>query len=416
MLPLNHAWSKSFGDTGYDYGEKVGVDAAGNVYLAGRFAGKVDFGGGTLSSAGSQDIVLASYTLSGAHRWSKRFGGKSDDRVSGLVVDSTGNVTITGEIDATVDFGGGKLTSQGVDIYLASFTSAGVHRWSKLFGDAFVQRGEALAVDMKGNITVAGQNYKTINLGGATLTGLGFLASFTDDGIYHWSMGFNTSAIKDLSADALGNVCAVGSFQSSVNFGGSTLSSKGSSDISLASFTSTGAHRWSKAFGDEFSDSGYGVSVDSSGNIVLVGSFAGAVDFGGGALVSEGGSDAVVASFTGSGTHRWSKRFGDASTQSIRAAVMDGEGNSYMTGDFAGTMSLGGDDPSDLYVVSLTTDGGHRWSQRFGGANSEYGQALARAPSGDVLVVGELSGSVDFGGAVLTSEGLTDLYLLALTP
>jgi hypothetical protein len=51
------------------------VDVSGDVYLTGGFDGIIDFGGGPLTSAGSGDIFLASYTSSGAHRFSKRFGG-----------------------------------------------------------------------------------------------------------------------------------------------------------------------------------------------------------------------------------------------------------------------------------------------------------------------------------------------------
>jgi hypothetical protein len=46
------------------------VDGGGNVVVTGYFQGTVNFGGGSLTSAGGTDIFLFKYSAAGAHVWS----------------------------------------------------------------------------------------------------------------------------------------------------------------------------------------------------------------------------------------------------------------------------------------------------------------------------------------------------------
>ncbi|MBC7863848.1 MAG: hypothetical protein IAF38_12810, partial [Bacteroidia bacterium] len=74
------------GSTGAEVARGVCVDASGNVYITGSFSNTVDFdmGGSTsnLTSNGSNDIYIASYTSAGAYRWAVRAGGTGPDNTS----------------------------------------------------------------------------------------------------------------------------------------------------------------------------------------------------------------------------------------------------------------------------------------------------------------------------------------------
>ena len=85
------------------------VDAAGQITLGGYFFGQLDLGGGPLTSAGSTDGFLARLDPSGAHVWSKSFGGPDGDQLNGLVVDAAGNVAVAGAIGGRRDDGPRKL-------------------------------------------------------------------------------------------------------------------------------------------------------------------------------------------------------------------------------------------------------------------------------------------------------------------
>ncbi len=86
--------------------------------ITGFFVGPADFGGGPLSSSG-MDIFVAKYSSSGTYLWAEGFGGASSDVGNAIAVDGSGNVFTTGYFQGTVDFGGGSMTSQGaLDIFL----------------------------------------------------------------------------------------------------------------------------------------------------------------------------------------------------------------------------------------------------------------------------------------------------------
>jgi hypothetical protein len=86
----------------------VAVDSGSNVLVTGYFSGPVDFGGGSLASAGDHDIFVVKLATDGSLLWSKRFGGPDRDQGQGLAVTPTGD-----SFGETMDFGGGPLTSAG---------------------------------------------------------------------------------------------------------------------------------------------------------------------------------------------------------------------------------------------------------------------------------------------------------------
>lgn len=297
----NHLWSQRFGDEKWERSDDVALDGSGNVFVTGSFDGTVDFGGGPLTSAGSLDIFVVKFDAGGNHLWSRRFGDFGDT-TSGfdesVAVDGSGNVYITGPFSGTMDFGGGPLTSAGdLDIYVAKLHYlSGDHIWSKRFGDANIQKFSRVAVDGSGNVLVAGTFEGTVDFGGGPLTSAGyadiFVTKFNADGNHLWSQSFGDTLADEtcwgVAVDGLGNVLATGLFGGNINFGGHQLTSAGLSDVFVTKFNADGNHLWSQRFGDECSQSGKSVAVDSSGNVFVTGRFDGTVDFGGGPLTCAG--------------------------------------------------------------------------------------------------------------------------------
>jgi hypothetical protein len=222
-----------------------------------------------------------------------------------------------------------------------------------------------------------------------------------------------------VAVDGSGNVYLTGYFQNTVSFGGSTLSSQSDRDIYLASFDSSGKHRWSKGFGGTSFDYGYGVAADGSGNVYLTGSFGRLVNFGGSTLSSQSSDDIYLASFDSSGKHRWSKRFGGSGTDIGYALAADSSGNIYITGSFTTSVDLGGSTFTsqgsyDVFLASFDAQGKHRWSRSHGASNYDYGYAIAADSKGGACSTGHFYYSVDFGGGPLKSKGVEDIYLLKL--
>jgi hypothetical protein len=425
-------WARGFGSTGQDSGSSVDVDPGGNVVVTGYFVNVVDFGGGPLTSGGGSDIIVAKYSdTSGAHIWSHSFGSTGDDRGRSVAMDQSGNVLVTGDFAGTVDFGGGLHTSGGgSDIIVAKYAGPdGAHLWSRRFGGMGNDLGISVAVDLSGNVLVAGQFNGMVDFGGGPLTSVGidiFVAKYAGlDGAHLWSRRFaNTAAdaAYSVAVDPSGDVLVTGQFQGTVDFGEGPLTSAGA-DIFVAKYAGLdGAHLWSRRFGGTGSDVGSSVAVDPlSGNVLVTGQFQGTVDFGGGPLTSVG-IDIFVAKYAGpDGAHLWSRRFANTAADAGFSVVVDPSGNVMVTGQFNGMVDFGGGPLTsagyDIFVAKCAgTDGAHIWSRRFGGTAADVGTSIVVDPGGNVLVTGSYQDTVDFGGGPLTSAGFNDILLLKLRP
>ncbi|MDM8520713.1 SBBP repeat-containing protein [Anaerolineales bacterium HSG6] len=347
----NQVWSKRF-EAGSAVSHIVTVDKDGNVYITGLFNGTINFGGKDLINDDYLDSYLVSYTSDGTHRWSKRLGATGTVFSHGVSVDDNENLYITGYFQDIVDFGNGS------DIFLASYTVNGNHRWSKRFEESEAGgSGYSVGIDGAGNIYLLGRfNDPIVNFGGDDLTGSGImLVSFDTNGTHRWSKGFGDGNAMNIIVDETSNLYMTGYFQNTIDLGGENLTSAGSSDIFLASYTVNGDYRWSKRFGGVGDDYGGNIAIADDGNLYMTGYFQNTIDFGGGDLISAGGYDIFLASYTIDGTHRWSKRFGG--TGHDEGTSVDGNDKLYMTGAFENTADFGGGNltsagESDIFLAS----------------------------------------------------------------
>ncbi|XXX75740.1 hypothetical protein WMF30_49630 [Sorangium sp. So ce134] len=111
-----------------------------------------------------------------------------------------------------------------------------------------------------------------------------------------WFGGAGDHDRADLVYDHAGNVFFYGSFDGSMPIGDDELSASGdSNDVFLVKLTRLGLPLWSRRFGSPEADRAAASKSDSLGNPVVVGTVWETVDFGGGALATNGGADVFVA-------------------------------------------------------------------------------------------------------------------------
>ncbi len=288
-------------------------------------------------------------------------------------------------------------------------------QWVRVFPGNGLEYASAMA-QRSTKVWVGGSFSTTITLGAIphSTPFNSFISQFSSDGVYQWSVAFNVGggALIAVGVDTADNVYITGQFDGTVNFGGSALTSAGSYDIFLAKYNSAGVHQWSKKFGDVAQDTGLALVVDNANNVIIGGRFAGSTDFGGGALVTAGGNDAFIAKFNSAGTHVWSKKFGDASSQEVDG-LASANGDVYATGSFFGTINLGGSaltsaGQNDIFLARFNSAGTHQWSQRYGDATFQYAIDVDTDGS-SVVLLANLTGSANFGGSTLTSAGSADI-------
>lgn len=425
-----HRWSEAFGDSGDQFGEILVTDHTGNVVAGGSFGDSVDFGGGPLTSPETIDIFVAKLDRDGEHLWSKRFGDEKEQYITDLAITAEDDIVMTGSFEGAIDFTGEVLESAlGTDIFVAKLGAGGEPVWSKRFGDSNPQYGRSVAVDDLGYIILTGYFDGDVNFGGATLTSAGdsdvFVAKLDPDGKHVWSHRFGAAGGQygaRVAADPDRNLILAGLFIGTLDIGGAPLPSAGDVDIFVAKLDESGAPTWSLAFGSSGIDDCTDIAIDPAGNIVMIGTFTSPISFGGPTLPWEGGTDIFVAKLSPKGEHLWSARFGDAGNQHVRGVALDPLGNILLIGDFQGELNFGG--PSltsstgtDIFVAKLDPEGAHWWSKRMGDANNQEGHGVATDSAGNVLTTGYFSGILDLGGASLASNGLSpDIFIATFSP
>lgn len=364
-------WAFSLGSTAGDYASSVAVDAAGDVYIAGRFEGTVDFDPDVptfnLTSFGATDAFVAKYNSSGAFQWANQIGGTSTDEAMSLCVVGSSRVMVTGFFSVTADFdpgaGTATLTSAGnQDMFIAQYRAAdGGYRLAQGFGDTSFDYGLSIVADASGNVYVGGIFGGTVDFdpgaGVASYTATNavdaFVASYDGSGGYRWGFGFGGNGflgeeVRGLALGSSGELYITGRFQgAAVDFDPSaataTLASNSFQDIFLAQYSqAAGKYQWAFNLGGAPFDihSGWAVHTNGNGEVFISGGFGGTVDFDPGVgtanKTSAGASDIFLAKYDKNGTYQWALSMGDTNGDEGRAIVSDGT-SVFMTGGFNGS-------------------------------------------------------------------------------
>ena len=180
------------------------------------------------------------------------------------------------------------------------------------------------------------------------------------------------------------------------------------------------AFQWAKQFGGvAISTSGIGtgtsVAIDGSGNVYTTGYFEGTADFDPGVgtynLTAFGGYgyDVFVSKIDASGNFVWAVQMGAPSAGTNYdygfGIAVDGAGNVYTTGQFAGTADF---DPGtgtynltsagglDIFVSKLNSSGAFVWAKSMGGQAADGASSIAVDLNGNVYTTGSFNETVDF--------------------
>lgn len=171
---------------------------------------------------------------------------------------------------------------------------------------------------------------------------------------------------------------------------------------------------WAKSIGGNQRDVASAMVVDHSGDIVIIGSFKGTVDFNPGIdvynLSSIGEDDIYIQKLDADGNFLWAKRFGGNNPDFGLSVAVDINNNILTTGyyqdnvDFdpsSGDHFLNSEGGADIFVQKLNPDGDFIWAKSIGGVSVlDIGYGIKTDDDGNVYTTGSFGNTVDFDPGV----------------
>jgi hypothetical protein len=434
-----------------------------------------------LTNSGNFDSFVVKYDPSGTPLWARRIGGTGADVANSVSTDLSGNVIVTGRSSSTplnilatngttvsftlVNTGGDGITT---DVFVVKYDSSGNPLWARRMGGTYSDVAQSVSTDSSGNIVVVGYYQSNpLNIYAADGTTVSFTLSnpqlvedvfvvkYDSSGNPLWARrmgGTSSDVAQSVSTDSSGNIVVVGSYIStSLNIyaaNGSTvsftLSNSGSNDVFVVKYDSSGTLLWARRMGGTGFDSFSAIRTDSSGNIIVTGSYrsnpvsifnaSGNILF---QLTNDGVDDGLVVKYNSSGTPLWVRKIGGSLSDSLSRVSTDSSGNIIALGNYTsdsvtiyaadGTSvftTLFNDTINELevFVVKYDSSGTPLWATRLGGTLSDFIVSIFTDSSGNIIVVGWYSsnplriyapnGTVSFVLTNANTDGSSDMFIV----
>ena len=126
-----------------DYGRGIVQDGKGHIYVVGY--SNASWGTPLNAHAGGDDVFVAKLGTEGDRIWNTFLGSGTNDEGHGVTADSTGNIYVTGQSDATW---GAPLNAHSAgfndDVFVAKLDSSGTLLWNTFLGSATNDEGQTL--------------------------------------------------------------------------------------------------------------------------------------------------------------------------------------------------------------------------------------------------------------------------------
>ncbi len=198
-------WFRQLTGSADQYVRAVAVDEAGNVIVTGYFFREVEAGSELVTAIGDEaDVFVVSFDAAGEHRYTRRFGGSSEERAYDVAVDSQGQAVIVGRFEGSMPLGGQLVDAAAAGaIFVLKVDASGDEVFGRRFGGDTEQGAHGVAVDSRDQIVVSGYYEGSPSFGTAALPAAGLrepnvaLLKLDSEGNHVWSRGFDVVGDQD---------------------------------------------------------------------------------------------------------------------------------------------------------------------------------------------------------------------------
>lgn len=390
------------GGSQFDSARDISVDDAGNIYLIGT-TGSPDFPT-TGNPAVPGKAFISKLSNNGTLLYTTFLGGNGFNEGEGIATDNAGNAYVTGrtfsEDFPTLNAIEGNSSQPNQNAFITKLSNTGSLVYSTLFGGSVLDAGRSIAADNNGNVYVTGettspdfplfnpiqpayggaQNNFSLSLGDA------FAVKLSSDGQLVYSTylgGNNDDGGLGIATDGNGNAYITGATYSN-NFpiqNAIQNSFGGVQDAFITKLAADGNLVYSTYIGGTGSELGESIAVDTNQNVYITGT--------------------VNAPLLPVVVPLPSAPIADRTFSDPSATLLPPENGSPRTFTFPTVnpfqTNLG--DSESAFVTKLANDGsGLIYSTLLGGSNNDNGTGIAVDNSGNAYVTG-ITNSANFPAA-----------------
>ena len=411
QLKVFQDWQSNAGSQNFLFKNRTKTDASNNIYVVGA----------TMTGSGAYDILVAKYNPQGTQLWINQYNGtgNSNDFGTGVTIDASGNVYITGTTCTSA-------LPTSADLIVIKYNSAGVQQWLQTYNgtgsnydsgaDIFQMTGTNVGIYITGSSYNASGNTDFITL------------KYSTAGVQQWVSRYNhTSNLNDaavrIGVNATG-VTIIGAVQTAtttyscatVKYNaitgaqtGVTISTGGTSTITEVNdmvidasnniyITGTGVVagqgnnyftiklnnllvlQWQKIYNgaSNLNDISKRIQVDVSGNVFVTGY----------STITGQGRNMVTIKYNSAGTQQWAQTYNSPLNTDDEAygIALDNTGNAYVTG-YRSTAA----NQKDFYTIKYNTSGTSQWEIGTDGAMHLNDEAtnIVIDNAGAIIVAGQ---------------------------
>ena len=347
---------KASGNNNFAAVKDLKVDGSGNIYAVANIYNGTNY-----------DIVTTRTDPAGNQVWQKSYNGGDSDQATALVLDTSGNVVVTGRsYNAGTDD----------DYVVIKYDSSGTQMWAYTYDNGNrIDDPVGLVVDASGNSYVTGSScLNAIECKFATI-------KLNSAGILQWGMQYDGGVSPSnnrpvgIGVDAGGNVYVSGTVSGQPD------------EIVTVKYDSSGTLVRENVYGGGINNRAVAMKTDSAGNVYITGySF-------------NGGSPAILTIKYGSGVVNggaadWAQFYNYIPEALPTAMTIDATGNIYITG------VVGDSIDHNFITMRYMSDGTLAWVQFFGNpGEDDRSTNIAVDVGGNVWVagiMGRVVGNSDF--------------------
>ena len=437
-------WAKGIGGSNNDFITSTTETSDGGCLVGGYFCtSTIDLENGIILNNNSpQNGIIIKYDPSREVEWAKGIGGSGRDFITSVTETSDGGCLVGGHFySSEIDLGNGVvLKNNGSTSYpdgmIIKYNSSGEVEWAKGIGGSSNDYIYSVMETRAGGYIVAGEFWKTINLGNGVVLNNhgnadGMLIKYTVEGEAEWAKGIGGSrgdGIKSVIETSDSGIVAGGYFYSdTIDLeNGVVLNNKGSYDGMIIKFNKVQVPevvvKQAKEIGGDKEDKITSVAKTSDGGYIVGGYFKSNSIYVDKKiqLNNKGSSAGIIIKYNTYGEVEWANKVSGGRTDKINYVIETRDGGYIAVGTFdSGSIDLGnGVGLEGRYtwnvgmIIKYNKSGEAEWAKevsRNGGIKEIT--SVAETSDGGYVIGGYFDRNIDLGnGIVLDHKSSSSTY------